>query len=277
MPVEIRRSEDIVALGNKMRQLTGDDGAIASSAGLPVPELLSHLNNDYGNACRLIAVHGQDLRFCHAFKKWLVWDGKRWAVDETEQARRLAKETMIELLRQAIYSRAGENMEKFASASLDSRRIASMLSMAQPEIYVRPSDLDTDPYLLNFSNGTVDLRSGVLKRHERRDFITKLIPLPFVPTAKCPQWFMFLTKIMGGGADVPEKQSERAGRLIDYLQTAFGYSLTGCTIEKAVFVLFGSGNNGKSTLLSTFRQLVEEYSMLLQVDTLMVRQESNNT
>src|SRR3954466_15739584 len=30
-------------------------------------------------------------------------------------------------------------------------------------------------------------------------------------------------------------------------------------------------------MLSTFRHLVEEYSVLLQVDTLMVRQESNNT
>jgi putative DNA primase/helicase len=56
-----------------------------------------------------------------------------------------------------------------------------------------------------------------------------------------------------------------------------GYSLTGSTIEKAVFVLFGKGDNGKSTLLSTFRKLVEEYSALLQVDSLMMRRESNNT
>jgi len=42
-------------------------------------------------------------------------------------------------------------------------------------------------------------------------------------------------------------------------------------------VLFGKGNNGKTTLLSTFLLLLEEYSALLQVDTLMSRQESNNT
>ena len=277
MPIEIRRPEDIVVLENKMKQLVGHDGPFRSGAGLPVPELLSQLQNDYGNACRLVALHGQDLRFCHALKKWLVWDGRRWAVDETDQARRLAKDTMVEFLRQAVSSRAGEKVEKFASASLDSRRIASMLSMAQPEIYVRPSDLDTDPYSLNFLNGTVDLRSGVLRSHDRQDLITKLVPHQSMPSAKCPQWLAFLDKIMGGGAGAKEEASERARRLIDYLQTAFGYSLTGCTIEKAVFVLFGSGNNGKSTLLSTFRQLVEEYSMLLQVDTLMVRQESNNT
>ena len=51
----------------------------------------------------------------------------------------------------------------------------------------------------------------------------------------------------------------------------------GTTEEKAAFVLFGKGNNGKTTLLSTYLLLLEEYSALLQVDTLMSRQESNNT
>ena len=44
-----------------------------------------------------------------------------------------------------------------------------------------------------------------------------------------------------------------------------------------MFVPFGTGNNGKTTLLSTFLHLLDEYSVLLQVDTLMARQESNNT
>jgi len=38
----------------------------------------SVLHNDHGNAQRLMALHGADLRFCYAFKKWLVWDGLRW-------------------------------------------------------------------------------------------------------------------------------------------------------------------------------------------------------
>jgi putative DNA primase/helicase len=65
--------------------------------------------------------------------------------------------------------------------------------------------------------------------------------------------------------------------MVEYLQRALGYSMTGTTEEKAVFVPFGTGNNGKTTLLSTFLQLLEEYAVLLQVDTLMVRAESNNT
>ena len=101
--------------------------------------LTDHLYNDHGNACRLIAMYGEDLRYCHAFKKWLVWDGKRWAVDDTDQARRLAKQAMLEFLRQAIDKGAGEKAEKFARSSLDVRRITSLLSMAESEIFVRPA------------------------------------------------------------------------------------------------------------------------------------------
>ena len=240
------------------------------------PDLLTYLYNDHGNAERLIALYGEDLRYCHAFKKWLVWDGMRWAVDDTDQARRLAKQAMLEFLRQAVEV-GNDSPEKFARGSLDNRRITSLLSMAECEIFVRPSELDTNPYLLNFVNGTVDLRTGKRRRHRRKDFITKLIHYEYRPGARCELWRAFLDEIMGGGPDAGDAEFARAERLIEYLQRALGYSLTGCTNEKAVFVVFGIGDNGKSTLLSTIYRLAEEYSVLLQADPLMVRQESNNT
>ena len=239
-------------------------------------KLLSFHLNDNGNTYRIIAFCGKDLRYCHAFKKWLVWDGKRWAVDETGQACRLAKHTMLEFLRQAMEIKNNAT-EKFAGGSLDNRRITNALSLAECEIYVKPAELDQNPYLLNFLNGTVDLRKGQLQPHDRKDLITKLIHHEYRPKAKCPRWYEFLDQIMGGGPDAGEAELERAQRLIEYLQRTLGYSLTGCTREKAIFIPFGEGDNGKSTLLNTILTLVSEYATLLQVDTLMVRQESNNT
>jgi putative DNA primase/helicase len=239
-------------------------------------DLLLQLANDHGNAERLILMCGEDLRYCHAFKKWLAWDGRRWAVDDTDQARRLAKKTMLAFLGQADDT-GNHDAERFAMSCLDARRISNMLSMAESEIYVRPEDLDTDPWALNFLNGTVDLRTGVLRTHCRKDLITKLVHHRYQPAATCPLWEKFLNHIMGGGPAASAPALARAERLTGYLQRALGYSLTGSTIEKAVFILFGDGNNGKSTMLTVFRQLIEEYSALLQVDTLMTRQESNNT
>jgi putative DNA primase/helicase len=255
-----------------------DDGGTAPALETDAepPNLIYFLHNDHGNACRLIKYCGQNLRYCHALKKWLVWDGWRYAVDDTGQARRLAKETGLEFLKQAIKA-GNEPAEKFAKASLDSKRITTMLSMAECEIFVKPDELDDDPFALNFLNGTVDLRTGKLRPHSQTDLITRLIHYEYRPGARCPRWREFLDQIMGGGPDASERDLECAERLTAYLQRAIGYSLTGTTCEKAVFIPFGGGNNGKSTMLNAIHQVALEYSVLIQVDTLMVRQESNNT
>ena len=242
-----------------------------------VPDLVSFMANDAGNSDRLIAMYGSDLRYCHAFKKWLVWDGRRWAVDDTGQARHRVRLTMIEYFRQVVEKGAGDQVEKFARGCLDTRRIANALTMAESEIFIRTEEMDASPDLLNFLNGTVDLRTGELRSHDRADYISKLVHHDYDPEAECPNFQRFLFRVMGDGLDATSDERERAERLVAYLQKALGYSLTGSTIQKAVFMPYGNGNNGKTTLLSTVFQLIAEYSVLLQIDTLMVRQESNNT
>ena len=237
--------------------MDGRAGAVPESGRRPVlaggPDLLCHLYNDHGNAERLIAMYGEDLRYCHSFRKWLVWDGMRWAVDDTDQARRLAKMAMLEFLKLAIERGDAEKAERFARASLDARRIGSMLSMAECEIYVRPADLDTDPFALNFLNGTVDLRTSELREHRRSDFITKLVRYRYTPAAACPRWLAFLVQVMGGSPGASEDDLDRSQRLVAYLRRALGYSLTGTTIEKAVFIPFGTG-----TLVVVERYLIRE-------------------
>ena len=34
------------------------------------------------NAERLVRDHGRDIRYNPAWKKWLVWNGSRWAIDD---------------------------------------------------------------------------------------------------------------------------------------------------------------------------------------------------
>lgn len=257
--------------------ISDQDIRAAASANDSAPDLTAHSFNDHGNAERLNAMFGNDLRYCHPLKKWFVWDGQRWAPDETGKAVHFAKRTMIEFNSQVVLKHKGDAAEKFARASLNMRSITGMLAMAQSDLYVMPSQLDTHPELLNFQNGTVDLRSGTLRPHDRADFITKLIHYDYVPTATCPLWLRALDQMMGGGPDASEGNLESSQRMVEYLQRAFGYSLTGLTSEKAIFVLFGKGNNGKSTMLTTFRQLIAEYAVLIQADSLMSRQESNNT
>jgi putative DNA primase/helicase len=242
----------------------------------PKSVLLEQLRNDTGNADRLILKYGDRLRYCPAFKKWLVWDGRRWAVDDKGAARRLAKQAMLEYLTEATLTEDEDN-QHFAYVSLEARRIANLLTMAECELVITPGELDTHPFLINFLNGTLDLRTGELAPHNQAHFITKLVHHNYDSQAGCPLFQSVVARMMGNHPDASEPELDRAERMVNYLQRALGYSLTGTTEEKAIFVPFGKGNNGKTTLLSTFLLLLEEYSVLLQVDTLMARQESNNT
>jgi putative DNA primase/helicase len=183
---------------------------------------------------------------------------------------------MFAYLREATDAEEKDHLA-FAYSCLDARRIANMLTMAECELVVTPDQLDTHPFLLNFLNGTVDLRTGELAPHDPSQFITKLVHYNYKSDATCQLFLTVLARMMGNHPDATEAELDRAERMVDYLHRALGYSLTGTTEEKAVFVPFGTGNNGKTTLLSTFLNLLPEYSVLLQVDTLMSRQESNNT
>jgi putative DNA primase/helicase len=226
---------------------------------------------DAGNGERLAARFGRDVRYSHPQRMWLVYNGVRWEPDQTGEMFQRAK-----LLARLLYDEAAqlidENLRKACAGwarkceSADRLRAALFCAQSEAGIPVLPAELDTHADLLNFTNGTVDLRTGALRPHQRQDFITKMVHYPYRPEATCPTFLAFLKRITANHAG-----------LVGYLQRAFGYSLTGHTIEKAVFLLHGRGDNGKSTLLTAFLKILEEYGVLLQIDTLMVRQESNNT
>jgi P4 family phage/plasmid primase-like protien len=268
----------IVSIG--LRWLGIDQGPPASGHTLPsghrvfeavsgaYPDLIWQHFSDYGNAQRLIALYGDRLRYCHDMNTWLVYDGKRWAVDHADRARDIAQQTLLEFARQALAS-GNEAASKSAGRCLNSNRITCALREAQPHLAIKPTDLDTDPNLLNCLNGTLDPRSGVIRPHRPEDFITKLVHFEYRPEAECPQLLTFLYRIMGAGPDASEPETERADRLVNYLQKCFGYALTGDVTEKAVFCFFGSGNNGKTTLLETIRFVLSEYSTQVLIDTLM--------
>lgn len=47
--------------------------------------------------------------------------------------------------------------------------------------------------------------------------------------------------------------------LIRFVQKAMGYSLSGDTSEQCMFILWGTGANGKSTFLNVLQNLFGDY------------------
>jgi putative DNA primase/helicase len=222
--------------------------------GQVAPDLLGFTESDDGNAERTRLIYGQDLRFSGEMKRWLTFE-ERWQVDLTGQAARLIKLAMRRFLEEAI---AKGKQVKFALKSLNDRSIMAALHLLQPELSIDIQQLDANPYLLNFLNGTLDIRDGLLREHRREDYITKLIHHNYNPSAAAPRWRQFLREIMDGDDDK-----------IRFLKRALGYSLTGMTTEKALFVPYGAGNNGKTTLLSLVRELISEYAVTIDIGVIL--------
>jgi putative DNA primase/helicase len=224
---------------------------------------------EIGNAERLVDLHGQYLRYCYLWEKWLVWDKTRWAMDTRGRIKRKAKDTIRRIYEEAGKVADEDKRKAIAKHAMNSERdakIKAMLSLAEsePGIPVIPDELDVNPWLLNCLNGTLDLRTGELREHRREDLITKRIPVAYDPQALCPKWDGFLDRIMDGNEN-----------LIFFLQRAVGYSLTGNTGEQCLFFCYGTGANGKSTFLDTILTMVGDYGRKTDFATFLVaRQDS---
>src|SRR5262249_41638270 len=49
---------------------------------------------DTGNAERLRDRHGENLRYCFVWGKWICWDDTRWKIDDTGEIWRKCKDTV---------------------------------------------------------------------------------------------------------------------------------------------------------------------------------------
>ncbi len=63
--------------------------------------------NDAGNARRLAAEHGHEIRWVIDWKRWAVWDGERWLVDSGCEMESRAIRTADRLLRESRFEEEG--------------------------------------------------------------------------------------------------------------------------------------------------------------------------
>jgi hypothetical protein len=217
---------------------------------------------DLGNAERFVRDHGENVRYCYPWAKWLVWTGSRWRRDDAGQVQRLAKETVRSIYREASGAEDEERrkaLAKHATRSEGADKIKAMLELARSEVPVDPDELDADPWLLNAANGTVDLQTGEIREHRREDLITKLAPVEYDPGVSAPTWEAFLERVLPGE------------ELRTFVQRAAGYSATGDTSEQVMLINHGAGNNGKSTFQEALSAALGDYSMRAPTEMLMAR------
>lgn len=190
---------------------------------------------DVMNARRLAKLHQSRMRYWRDRKKWLVFDGKRWHLNDLA-AVRFSQQLSDSLWREA--QEAGTNdARKFAVKSANSSGVKATLAMAEPLLEINGDELNVDPWLFNFQNGTMDLRTGELREHDPLDFITQICPHQYDPHAPCTLWRHFFATIFAQDTE-----------LIAFMQRLLGYAMTGVIHEHILPIFHGTGSNGKSVL-----------------------------
>ncbi len=197
---------------------------------------------------------------------WIVWTGIFWKPDTTSdhsiatgfvnglsqyiaaEAAQLADQASTEPskdLRKLLLAQASE-LIKWAAASENAHNISSGLQLSKYALLRDYDALNSDPWLFNVKNGTLDLRTGHLRPHNSADLITFVAPVAFDSAATCPTWQRFLLEVFAGDQE-----------MVSFIQRAIGWSLTGVVKERALFFLYGeNGKNGKSTLVETVQKLI---------------------
>lgn len=235
-----------------------------------------NLANDFA------AQFGNTVRYNNQFGQWLVWNDKHWELDHKARAnwrcseflRMRADELATFVTKTALGEIEEEHKRKpTAKEKADAEVKASMLASkllscachrnvmtmakSHKSLVTDVSSWDSNPWLLNTQNGTVDLKTGAVSKHNPKDFITRITKVG-VSFDEPTQWLKFLARIMDNSAE-----------RLDYIQKIFGYSLVGTVAEARIWFFYGSGANGKSVLLNAMRKILGNYSSWATSSTFM--------
>jgi len=231
----------------------------------PVNLLDDSTLTDIGLARRLTLEARGTLRYCREQRGWLAFNGKRYEADDGLAAQHTAKKVGDTLWREWAELPQGRKDEtyKFVKAASSSYAVeaAVRLARSEPGVVVTVAELDTNPYLLNVQNGTLDLLTLTLKPHSPADLITHLAGVEFDQAANAPTWKKFVDDVAGGDKE-----------LVAFLQRSCGLALSGNVSEQVLWLHYGEGRNGKSTMLTVLGELLGSYSGPAPLDMLLVKQ-----
>ena len=202
---------------------------------------------------------------------WHYWTQQRWVTDQPG-----GLHPFIDQMQQFLMSEA----QKIEDEDARIKRRKSLLGLEMhakqltlisacqtvPSLITEANNLDRDTMFFNCLNGTLDLRTGILQFYNPDHLITRISNIEYDPNAECPQFIKFITWAMQDNEE-----------LVAYLQRWIGYCLTGDTSEQKLNYWYGTGSNGKTTLMNVVQELLCDYSTTADTALIMKRDNGSDT
>lgn len=248
---------------------------IAQSCGrYPVGKLpgrVDYPHTDIGASEIFVDIYIDSIRYVAQQDDYYIWDNKRWAKDDTKQVRELAKAIarvyMPEMAKAIEDDDSRAAWLKWATQMQARKRRDDMISTAQssPKIAARINEFDVQQRYFNLENGVLDLQTMTLLPHDRGLMLSHISPAEYKAGVVCERWVQFILEIMDGDKDAAR-----------FLQKTVGYALAGDPKEDCMFIFYGEKTrNGKSTFVTTIRNIFGDYGKSANPESLALSQYKN--
>ena len=128
-----------------------------------------------------------------------------------------------------------------------------VLSYIRIKTHIKSEDIKVNPYIINLKNTRLDLRTGKCLEFTPDEIEFARVPVTYDPSAYCADLDKMLNRVFLGDREV-----------IDLFEEMVGYTLLKHARYQKAFMLYGSGSNGKSTILNLLKTFLgpSNYSSL---------------
>jgi len=202
-----------------------------------------------------------EVKYIHDQNVWGAWGGECWNIQSSTKDT-LVKFRLNKLNEELWESIAGmanplrQQMIQFAKKCETNKNMDAVIAIARMFMKKSFNDFNTEDYLFSCANGLIDLKTGKLMDHDSKYLLTQTSNIEFNPEGTCNNFLSFLDDITNSDE-----------KLKDYLQKLVGYCLTASISERAVFIFYGHGRNGKSTFLRILHELLGDYTKAVSTQT----------
>lgn len=209
-------------------------------------------------------------RYVPERKKWFVYDGKRWVPDIANLSiMELGKDLADAILLYAstIHDEKSRlNYLKETKCWQQRRFRETFIKEAQSVYPLSIESFDSNIYLFNCNNVTLNLKDGTVKEHAPEDLLTKINFVDYDPEAYSDRFIKFIDEVMSGDC-------EKAA----FLQKSLGYGISGDTRFECMFFLYGeTTRNGKGTLMESILKVLGDYGKSVRPETIAQKQNVNS-
>jgi putative DNA primase/helicase len=224
---------------------------------------------DTGNATLFRQYLEQNFLYVYEMKRWYLFSSGIWKFD----CNNMIGKKMLRFV-QDMYKRAAcisdEEDRKHAIKNVlrmeSNTSQKSVFEILSRKLALSISNFDKIPDEINLKNGVLHLESGKFREHEKTDFFMRQANIFYTPETDCLQFRKFLSDIFLENTE-----------LIQYIQKILGRCLSADTSEQEVYIFYGDGENGKSTLTGTIRDILGDYAREVPPSKFLEDRSGDNT